>query len=78
MITPGHRYEFRLHITAEAYLDYYRGTARHVVVRSTAGQTLQFPASLLQKFVSTEGVHGNFVLLCDEQHKCLGLQRQET
>ena len=74
----AHRYEFRIHLTADACLEYYRGTARHVIARSFTGQTLQFPASLLQKFISADGVHGNFVLLCDEHHKCLGLQRQES
>jgi hypothetical protein len=51
----NHRYEFYLCITADQYLDYYRGTARHVVVRCTTGQTVQFPAGLLQQFVTTDG-----------------------
>jgi len=70
-----HRYAFHLHISADQYLDYYRGTAQHVVVRATSGQTVQFPAALLQRFITTEGVHGNFVLVCDEQHKGPSLQR---
>jgi hypothetical protein len=68
------RYEFQLHISPEAYLDYYRGTIHHVIVRSTTGQTVQFPASLLQRFVTPEGIQGAFVLTCDEHHKCVGLQ----
>jgi hypothetical protein len=36
---------------------------------------VQFPASLLQKFMSPEGIHGRFVLSCDERNKCLGLER---
>jgi hypothetical protein len=69
------RYAFHLRIFPEQYLDYYRGTARNVVVRATSGQTVQFPASLLQRFVSTEGIHGDFVLTCDENHKCIDLQK---
>jgi len=69
------RYEFQLHISSEAYLDYYRGTIRHVVARCASGQTVQFPASLLQRFVTAEGIHGTFVLTCDENHKCVGLER---
>lgn len=69
------KYEFQLRITAGQYLDYYRGAARHVIAHSTAGQTVQFPASLLQRFVTREGVHGRFVLLCDENNKCIELQR---
>ena len=72
------RYEFHLRISAEQYLDYYRGAIRHVVVRCGNGQTLQFPAALLQRFVTREGVHGDFVLLCDEAHKCVDLHRLTT
>ena len=72
------RYTFPLHITSEAYLDFYRGTARHVVARCVNGQTVQFPASLLQKFVTVEGIHGRFVLTCDYNNKCIDLQRQEA
>jgi hypothetical protein len=50
------RYEFQLHITPEEYLDYYRGTILHVITRCTDGQTVQFPASLLQRFVTVEGI----------------------
>lgn len=69
------RYEFQLHISPEAYLDYYRGTIRHVIVRCGSGQTVQFPASLLQRFVTPEGIHGAFVLTCDGHQKCLSLER---
>jgi hypothetical protein len=72
------RYEFQLHISPEAYLDYYRGTIRQVLVRCASGQTVQFPAALLQRFVTPEGIHGAFVLTCDEQHKGASLQRLGT
>ncbi len=72
------RYEFHLHIAPEAYLDYYRGVARNVLARATNGQTVQFPASLLQKFVTPEGVHGRFMLTCDERFKCVGLERLDS
>jgi hypothetical protein len=69
------RYEFQLNISPKAYLDYYRGTIRHVIVRCTNGQSVQFPASLLQRFITAEGIHGAFILTCDEHQKCLGLER---
>jgi Protein of unknown function (DUF2835) len=71
-----HRYEFHLRISAEQYLDYYRGAARHVIARSVTGQNVQFPASLLQRFVTPEGIEGDFVLSCDDHHKCVDLQRR--
>lgn len=72
------RYEFELCISPEAYLDYYRGTIRHVIVLCASGQTVQFPASLLQRFVTPEGIHGTFVMTCNEQHKCADLHRLTT
>jgi hypothetical protein len=69
------RYEFHLRITADQYLAYYRGTARHVIVPCTTGQAVQFPASLLQQFVTTEGICGQFALTCDEQHRNSRLER---
>ena len=69
------RFEFQLHVSPEQYLDYYRGVAREVIVRCSTGQTVQFPASLLQRFVAKEGIHGAFVLTCDEQHKGAKLER---
>ena len=70
-----HRYEFSLRISPDAYLDYYRGLAKVVIVPTTGGETLQFPARLLVKFVTNGGIHGRFVLTCDDQHKCIDLQR---
>ena len=51
------------------------GAARHVVVREASGQTVQFPASLIQRFVTADGVHGHFALTCDDQNKHASLQR---
>ena len=68
-------YEFRLNISPEAYLDYYRGAVRFVIARCSTGQTVQFPAALLTRYVSTDGVRGQFVLVCDANNKCIELRR---
>jgi hypothetical protein len=70
------RYEFHLRISPDQYLDYYRGTVRHVIARCITGQTVQFPASLLQRFVAPEGIHGRVVLTSDDQHRNPRLERQ--
>ena len=69
------RFEFHLRITADQYLDYYRGTVRHVIVRCATGENVQFPASLLQQFVAQDGIHGDFALTCDENNRNPCLQR---
>ena len=70
-----HRYEFHLDLTPEEYLDYYRGVLRQVMVASKDGLTVQFPASLLQPFLTPEGIHGDFVLTCNERFKQADLKR---
>jgi hypothetical protein len=69
------RYAFQLHISADEFLEFYRGTARSVVARAHNGQTIQFPASLLQRHILPDGIHGEFVLLCDDHNKCVSLER---
>ena len=70
-----HRYHFHLRIPPEKYLEYYRGTVKHVVVRCTTGQTVQFPAARLRPFVTPEGIRGDFVLICDANNKYVDLLR---
>jgi hypothetical protein len=69
------RYEFHLRISAHQYLDYYRGTVKHVLVQCSTGQNIQFPASLLQQFVTTDGISGEFALICDENNRNPRLER---
>jgi len=68
-------YEFQLRISSAQYVQYYRGTVQHVVVRCTNGQTIQFPASLLQKYISPGGITGRFLLTSGDDNKGLELQR---
>lgn len=63
------QFEFYLSISAKKYLDYYRGTVKQVVVRSNNGALVQFPASLLTKFVTKSGISGHFVLSCAANNK---------
>jgi hypothetical protein len=69
------RFEFQLSISSQRYLDYYRGTVKQVVAKCTDGATVQFPASLLIQFVTNNGIHGDFVLTCDDSNKGSQLQR---
>lgn len=71
------RYVFQLNLPPEKYVDYYRGAIRQVIVRCTSGQTVQFPANLLRKFVSHGGIQGTFALTSDDQHKNVQLERVE-
>jgi hypothetical protein len=69
------RFEFHLDISAERYLDYYRGAVQQAIVRCASGQTIQFPAAMLKAFITPSGIHGDFVLTCDDNHRGARLQR---
>lgn len=69
------QFQFHLKISVERYLDYYRGTAKQVIARCPGGLTVSFPASLLKAFVLPTGIHGDFVLTCDEENRGALLKR---
>ena len=69
------RFEFRLSASPQVCLDHYRGTVKQVRVHSDCGVTVQFPASLLTRFVTDTGVHGRFALTCDDDDRGARLQR---
>jgi Protein of unknown function (DUF2835). len=63
-----------LSLSPEKVAAYYRGEAPRVFARATNGQTVQFPTSVLHKFISTDGIHGRFRLVFDEQHKFVRIE----
>jgi hypothetical protein len=70
------RFEFHLDISAKRYLNYYSGSVNQVVAQCKDGTSIQFPASFLTQFISTNGIHGDFVLTCDDKGKNSQLQRR--
>lgn len=69
------QFEFDLRLTEQQYLNYYRGAVRQVLVRSTQGARVQFPAALLTRFVTASGVQGRFLLTCDDAMQGATLRR---
>ena len=63
------QFEFQLKITPQQYQHYYQGAVKQVIALDSCGATIQFPAALLQRFVTANGVHGRFVLRCDDDYK---------
>ena len=54
--------EFRLSISPDEYVRYYRGQVKFVMVTSNSGLKVRFPANLLTPYVSRQGVQGHFIL----------------
>ena len=63
-----------LNFSSTQVMGYYRGQVRSIRARATNGQTVQFPASALQKFILKDGVHGSFRIEFDEHYKFIGLE----
>ena len=66
---------FSIKISPEQYLAYYQRSVNNVSVVATDGRRIQFPARLLQKFVTHDGIEGTFEMEFDDQHKLIELRK---
>jgi hypothetical protein len=64
-----------LHIPADEWLRLYRGQAHIVRARSRDGRSVQFPANILSRFTSREGVQGSFIIRFTEEGKFHSIDR---
>jgi len=67
--------EFSLHLDASEIERYYRGKAKSILVNSSTGLKVQFPANLILPYVARDGVNGRFLLMYDQNGKALSLKR---
>jgi hypothetical protein len=66
---------FRLNVDREEAMRYYRGEASAVVAITDSGQSLQFPALHVRRFITQSGIHGRFKIRFDDNHKMINLER---
>jgi len=66
---------FHLHLSTEQYHQYYCGEANQVQVVDQYNRRIQFPAGMLRKHVSRDGVHGEFILTYDNSNRLISLER---
>ena len=64
-----------INLPRDRYLTIYHTYVRQVRAIARDGQSVRFPISVLQPFVTTEGVHGTFLLRFDESNKFKGIER---
>ncbi len=60
------KYYFSLKLSVLEFLPYYQGNIHHVQVTTVEGLKVMFPAMHLRKFVTPQGIHGDF---CLETHE---------
>lgn len=64
-----------LAISPEQYQVYYSGQIRQVVASTSDGRTVRFPANILQKVISHEGIYGWFAIEFDHQGRFVQIYR---
>lgn len=64
-----------LHIPNHRYLSYYQGTADTVLALASDGRRVRFPARVLRPFLTHDGIHGNFLIRFDDQHKFVSIEK---
>lgn len=69
------RIRFSLSLSADEFLDYYKGYARAVSVVADDGRRIEIPAASFRQFVGQDGVRGRFELLLDGNNKLLRIER---
>lgn len=67
----SHSIRFRLTLSAEKYLEYYKGNARNIVVRSEDNKNIKFPANAIRSFLTHDGIFGLFEIQFDENNKLI-------
>ena len=65
----------RIKLSKEQVMDHYRGMIREVVTLDGQGRSVQFPAMMLRKFVTAEGVRGVFEITFDDRNKLISMRR---
>ncbi|MAV75991.1 MAG: hypothetical protein CBD32_02885 [Actinobacteria bacterium TMED172] len=70
------QYIVELAISKQELLKYYRGAASQISAVATDGQTILFPVTAIQPFVTHEGVFGRFQLQVNSQGRLLKISLQ--
>lgn len=64
-----------LNIPVNVIHSYYSGAAREIVATTRDGRTVRFPANILRPFVTHDGVHGEFAIEFDANHRFVAIHR---
>ena len=65
-----------LRITADEYVKRYYGFGTTVTAQARDGRSVQFPASILQPYVTHGGIEGSFCIDVDELGKFKSITKQ--
>lgn len=66
---------FTMRLSSEQYLLHYSGVARHILVQASDGRRVQIPAHHFRRFVSHDGLNGEFEMTLDGNCRIIALRR---
>ena len=64
-----------IRLPRDEYLKVYQSYVRQVRAVARSGESVRFPISVLQPFLTHEGVTGSFRLSFDSDHKFIGIEQ---
>ncbi|SMF39990.1 Protein of unknown function [Alteromonadaceae bacterium Bs31] len=64
-----------LYIPKDEYLKVYAGAAKSVHAISTDGRSIRFPAEILRKYVTHQGIDGRFAIYFDTNNRFQKIER---
>lgn len=75
METANRKFIFNLKISQEEYASYYRGEKNMVLATATNGRRIRFPAAILRRFLTHNGIRGTFEMVIDQNNRFLNLRK---
>lgn len=63
-----------IRISRDEYLKVYQSYVRQVRAVARSGESVRFPISVLQPYLTHMGVQGSFRLSFDDQYKFVGIE----
>ena len=66
---------FTLNISADQFLNVYRGVARKISVLADDGRRIEFPASKIHTYLTRDGIQGHFEMELTPANKFIAIRK---
>lgn len=64
-----------LAIAPEEYQRWYQGAVQNVLAYTVDGRSVRFPAPILRRFITHDGIRGRFKITFDDQNRFQSIDR---
>ena len=66
---------FTLNISADQFLNVYRGSARKISVLADDGRRIEFPANKIHTYLTRDGIQGHFEMELTTGNKFIAIRK---